>query len=102
MTMSVSTTSASRIGRATRAARSCADGGVETGEIAQATPPDTRHRRRRGSGSLRLRQKPLPRRMRRIVQVLVRDCGMTNTEVIPVIDLGPYLDGVPEAVDRTA
>jgi len=27
---------------------------------------------------------------------------MTNTEIIPVIDLGPYLAGVPGAIERTA
>src|ERR1700722_3907820 len=27
---------------------------------------------------------------------------MTDTEIIPVIDLGPYLAGAPGAVDRTA
>ena len=27
---------------------------------------------------------------------------MANTEIIPVIDLGPYLSGAPGAIDRTA
>ena len=27
---------------------------------------------------------------------------MGNAEIIPVIDLGPYLAGVPSAIDRTA
>src|SRR5216684_4652696 len=31
-----------------------------------------------------------------------RECRMADTEIIPVIDLGPYLAGAPGAIDRTA
>ncbi len=27
---------------------------------------------------------------------------MADTEIVPVIDLGPYLDGAPGTIDRTA
>src|ERR1700737_5053339 len=30
------------------------------------------------------------------------ECRMPDAEIIPVIDLGPYLDGHPGAIDRTA
>jgi isopenicillin N synthase-like dioxygenase len=31
-----------------------------------------------------------------------QECQMADTEIIPVIDLGPYLAGAPGAIDRTA
>src|SRR6266851_10243781 len=31
-----------------------------------------------------------------------QECRMANPEIIPVIDLGPYLAGVPGAIDRAA
>ncbi|TMJ57357.1 MAG: hypothetical protein E6G90_03140, partial [Alphaproteobacteria bacterium] len=31
-----------------------------------------------------------------------QECRMTDTEIIPVIDLGPYLAGASGAIDRTA
>ena len=31
-----------------------------------------------------------------------REFQMADTEIIPVIDLGPYLAGAPGAIDRTA
>src|ERR1700676_7898 len=31
-----------------------------------------------------------------------QECRMADTEIIPVIDLGPYLAGAPGAIDRTA
>src|SRR5713101_3139575 len=31
-----------------------------------------------------------------------RECRMADTDIIPIIDLGPYLAGAPGAIDRTA
>src|SRR5205814_4352847 len=31
-----------------------------------------------------------------------RECRMADTEIITVIDLGPYLPGTPGAIERTA
>src|SRR5438309_839856 len=49
---------------------------------------------RRGAGLRRCR--------RSIVRQAGRECRMADTEIIPVIDLGPYLAGAPDAIDRTA